>query len=144
MPAKSESASAKTGPLVELRGVDIAFGRHQVLRNINFSIPRGQTVAVIGESGCGKTVLLKVMIGLVKPKRGEVRFDGQNLATLNDQELTKARTRYGFVFQQAALFDSMTIGQNVAFPLRQHTQTDAQHLHEIVIARLAPSDCPRA
>ncbi len=85
MPAKLESPSAKTGPLVELRGVDIAFGRQQVLRNINFSIPRGQTVAVIGESGCGKTVLLKTMIGLVRPTRGEMRFDGQNLATLSDR-----------------------------------------------------------
>jgi phospholipid/cholesterol/gamma-HCH transport system ATP-binding protein len=124
--------------------VDILFGRHQVLRNINLSSPRGQTVAVIGESGCGKTVLLKVMIGLVKPKRGEMRFDGQNLATLTEQELTKARTRYGFVFQQAALFDSMTIGQNVAFPLRQHTAMGAQQMQESVIARLASVGLPES
>ena len=77
---------------------------------------------MIGESGCGKTVLLKTIIGLLRPTRGAVYFDGRNLAELGERELTRQRIRFGFLFQQAALFDSMTIAQNVAFPLRQHTR----------------------
>ena len=109
-------------PLVRLAAMSVDFGRHPVLRDINLDIARGQTLAVIGESGCGKTVLLKTIIGLLRPTRGQVYFDGRNLAVLGERELTRQRTRFGFMFQQAALFDSMTIAQNVAFPLRQHTQ----------------------
>src|SRR5437870_5304458 len=100
--------------VVEVRGVSVDFGRQHVLRDIHLSVPRGQTVAIVGESGCGKTVLLKTMIGLVRPTRGEVAFDGQVLNKLSERELTKERTRYGFLFQGAALFDSMTVFQNVA------------------------------
>jgi phospholipid/cholesterol/gamma-HCH transport system ATP-binding protein len=93
-------------------------------------------LAIIGESGCGKTVLLKTMIGLVRPTRGEVLFDGQDLQRLSDKQLTKQRIRFGFVFQNAALFDSMTVEQNVAFPLRQHTAMTETEMHEVVLARL--------
>ena len=109
-------------PLVEVSGVDVEFGSHRVLQQIDLSIDRGQTVAIIGESGCGKTVLMKTVIGLIRPTRGRVLFDGHDLSRLGDHELTKQRIRFGFVFQQAALFDSLTIGQNVAFPLRQHSK----------------------
>jgi len=131
-------------PLVELRGVDVIFGRNQVLRGIDLSIERGQTLGVIGESGCGKTVLLKTIIGLVKPMRGEVLFDGKNLFQLSDQELTRERIRFGFLFQGAALFDSLTVGQNVAFPLREHTQKSSQEIQEIVLSRLAEVGLPES
>ncbi len=107
-------------PLLEINSLNVIFGENQVLRDITLKIRRGETVAIIGESGCGKTVLLKTMIGLVAPTSGEVLFKGENLATLSDKELTEARSHYGFVFQMAALFDSMTIAENVSFPLRQH------------------------
>ncbi len=113
--------AATNGSLVKLDGVGVDFGRQHVLRDINLTIPRGQTLAIIGESGCGKTVLLKTIIGLLRPSRGAVYFDGRNLAELSERELTQQRIRFGFLFQQAALFDSMTIAQNVSFPLRQHT-----------------------
>src|SRR5580698_6791532 len=100
---------AKSSPLIAVRALDVTFGRQRVLKDINLTIPRGQTLAIIGESGCGKTVFLKTLIGLVKPTRGEVNFDGRDLAKLTDKELTALRLRYGFVFQGAALFDSMTI-----------------------------------
>jgi len=129
-------------PLLDIRGLNVVFGTQPVLRNIDLRVPRGQTLAIIGESGCGKTVLLKCIIGLVKPTAGSVHFDGYDLAQLSDRELTLQRIRYGFVFQNAALFDSMTIGQNVAFPLRQHRRCSDAELQEIVIARLAEVGLP--
>ena len=119
-------------PLVETRGMHVSFGSHHVLRNLQLSIPRGQTLAVIGESGCGKTVLLKTLIGLVRPTQGRVLFDGHDLSALSDMELTRQRVRYGMVFQNAALFDSLTIGQNVAFPLREHRQLSDQEVKDTV------------
>ncbi len=129
-------AEAAGRPLVEVREVSIEFGHQAVLREIEVDIPRGQTLAVIGESGCGKTVLLKTIIGLIRPTSGQVLFDGQDLTRLNDRELTQQRIRFGFVFQNAALFDSMTIGQNVAFPLRQHAKLDDAEIRERVLDRL--------
>ena len=129
-------------PLLAVKDLFVKFGKQTVLRNVNLTVPRGQTLAVIGESGCGKTVLLKTLIGLVRPTQGEVLFDGQNLQKLHDKELVKQRIRFGFLFQNAALFDSMTIGQNVAFPLRQHRRTSDDEVQEIVLARLAEVGLP--
>jgi phospholipid/cholesterol/gamma-HCH transport system ATP-binding protein len=129
-------------PLVDVQHLDVTFGRQHVLRDINLRVPRGQTVAVIGESGCGKTVLLKALIGLIQPSRGDVIFDGHDLANLQGRELVEQRIRFGFLFQNSALFDSMTIGQNVAFPLRQHQQLSEQKVQEIVLARLSEVGLP--
>lgn len=129
-------------PILEARELGVSFGRQQVLREITLRVPRGQTLAVIGESGCGKTVLLKSLIGLVQPTKGAVIFDSQDLATLNEQQLNQQRIRYGFVFQQAALFDSMTIAQNVAFPLRQHQTVSEAEIGETVVKRLAEVGLP--
>jgi phospholipid/cholesterol/gamma-HCH transport system ATP-binding protein len=142
--ADHDSRTRSDGPMVELRDVDMVFGRGHVLRNINLTIPRGQTLAIIGESGCGKTVLLKTIIGLTRPTRGQVLFDGQDLSKLSDHELTRARTRFGFVFQGAALFDSMTIGQNVSFPLREHTKKSPEQIREVVLGRLAEVGLPES
>ncbi len=138
-----ENSSRDRPPMVQLRSVDVAFNGHGVLRQIDVSIPRGQTLVIIGESGCGKTVLLKTTIALVRPTRGQVNFDGQDLNAMNDAELTKRRTRFGFVFQQAALFDSMTVGQNVAFPLLEAKRSRAE-IDEIVHARLAEVGLPES
>ena len=129
-------------PLVQVRDLHVQFGRQAVLREINLAVSRGETVAVIGESGCGKTVLLKTIIGLVRPTRGSVSFDGRDLASLPPGDLAATRTRFGFVFQQAALFDSMTIGQNVAFPLRQHRDYSNDEIQRIVLTRLAEVGLP--
>lgn len=129
--------SASQRPLIQLQGVWVGLGGQLVLREIHLEVPRGQSLAIIGESGCGKTVLLKTMIGLIRPLRGKVYFDGLDLGRLTDKELTRQRRRFGFVFQQAALFDSMTVYQNVAFPLRQHTEKTEEEIREIVLVRLA-------
>jgi phospholipid/cholesterol/gamma-HCH transport system ATP-binding protein len=122
--------------LVEVRGLHVSFGGHLVLRDINLAVPQGQTLAIIGESGCGKTVLLKNIAGLMPPSRGTVLFDGRRYEQLSDRELADQRQRFGFVFQNAALFDSMTVGQNVAFPLRQHGRLSQQEIQQRVLARL--------
>ena len=129
-------------PLVQLERIRVDFGRQHVLRDIDLRIPRGQTLAVIGESGCGKTVLLKTIIGLLRPTRGVVHFDGRNLAELGERELTRQRIRFGFLFQQAALFDSMTIAQNVSFPLRQHSGKTPEEIRRVTLARLAEVGLP--
>jgi len=131
-----------TQPLLDVQNVDVAFGQQPVLKSIRLSIPRGQTLAVIGESGCGKTVLLKTMIGLIRPQQGRVTIDGRDLHSMTERQLTQERIRYGFVFQQAALFDSLTIGQNVAFPLRQHTTKPRDEIRQIVLDRLEEVGLP--
>ncbi len=131
-------------PLIEVRSLHVRFGLQHVLRDIDLSIPRGQTLAIIGESGCGKTVLMKNFIGLIRPTQGEVYFDGRNLAKLNERELTQQRIRYGFLFQNAALFDSMTVGENVSFPLRQHRRISQTEMREIVVARLGEVGLPES
>jgi phospholipid/cholesterol/gamma-HCH transport system ATP-binding protein len=135
----------KDGPrknLVEIDRLSVDFGRQKVLRNVDLDIPRGQTLAVIGESGCGKTVLLKAIIGLLRPSAGAVMFDGKDLAQLDERELTRERIRFGFLFQGAALFDSMTIAENISFPLRQHTRKKPEEIRRIISARLAEVGLP--
>ena len=134
--------NSRLSPLVRTEDLHVTFGQQPVLRGIDLEIPRGQTLAIIGESGCGKTVLLKALIGLIQPTQGSVHFDDQNLAQLNERELSHQRLRYGFVFQNAALFDSMTIGQNVAFPLRQQGISEQRELERAVLTRLAEVGLP--
>jgi phospholipid/cholesterol/gamma-HCH transport system ATP-binding protein len=131
-------------PLIDICDLTICFGAQMVLRKINIAIPRGQTLAIIGESGCGKTVLMKTIIGLIRPTSGSVMFDENDLSQLNDKEMTKQRMRFGFVFQAAALFDSMTVSQNIAFPLKQHGVQEPEKVHEIVLKRIAEVGLPES
>ena len=141
---KPARRDAPEQPLLSVDGVSVRFGGQEVLRDINLEIPAGQTLVVLGESGCGKTVLLKTLIGLVRPARGAVRFEGNPLDGLSDRELAQLRTRYGFVFQNAALFDSLTIADNIAFPLREHTRLGAAEIATIVEELLAEVGLPRS
>jgi len=121
----------------------VRFGSQEVLRDISIDLDAGQTLVVLGESGCGKTVLLKSMIGLIRPSAGDVLFEDKSLATLNDRALAHLRTRYGFVFQGAALFDSMTILDNIAFPLREHTRLPEAEIRGIVESLIDEVGLPR-
>ncbi len=105
-------------PIIELRNVGLRFGAHQVLAGINLAVAARETLAVIGESGCGKTVLLKIIVGLLQPTEGEVLFESTPLKSFTETDLTRMRLRIGFLFQQAALFDSLNVLDNVAFGLR--------------------------
>jgi phospholipid/cholesterol/gamma-HCH transport system ATP-binding protein len=135
--------AASNDPLIALSDLWIEFGRQRVLSGITLEVPRGQTLAVIGESGCGKTVLLKSIIGMLRPARGTVRFDGMDLYQLSEPVIAQVRTRFGFVFQQAALFDSLTVAQNVAFPLRQHTRKRPEEIRRIVDEMLTEVGLPK-
>jgi phospholipid/cholesterol/gamma-HCH transport system ATP-binding protein len=130
-------------PIVELTGISVSFGGQSVLRNITLRIPAGQTLVLLGESGCGKTVLMKTVIGLVQPRHGTVQFDGIDINRLGEREISRLRLRFGFVFQYAALFDSMTIAQNVAFPLRQDGRFSEAQIRELVLARLNEVGLPQ-
>ena len=132
----STAAEEKPTPLLQLDRVSLAFTSQRVLAGINLSIPRGQTIVIIGESGCGKTVLLKLLIGLLRPTEGNVILDGKNLAGLDEHTLTEQRLRFGFLFQGAALFDSMTVFDNVAFGLRHQRKLDENRIRERVHQRL--------
>ena len=130
-------------PLVDAKNVSVIFGKQRVLFDINLSIDRGQTVAIIGESGCGKTVFMKTLVGLIKPTRGTIAFDGCTLNNMTQEELAKIRRRFGFVFQNAALFDSMSVFDNVAFPLRQNEVVSESEVRERVMFHLAEVGLPK-
>jgi len=131
-------------PLISFQNLGLEFSRQRVLVDINLDIQRGQTVVIVGESGCGKTVLLKLMIGLLRPTTGSVTFDGKILADLNDRDLTRERLRFGFLFQGAALFDSLTVYENVAFGLREQRNVNEAQVRETVRQRLQEVGLPAA
>jgi len=118
VPHDCEKVRMPDASVIQLREVGVKFGHQQVLSGVSLSISPQQTVCVIGESGCGKTVLLKLVVSLLRPTVGDVLFEGTSLGTLSERELTLMRLRVGFLFQQAALFDSLTVFDNVAFGLR--------------------------
>src|SRR5437773_973256 len=103
--------------MIEIRGLEKSFGKQQVLRGIDLTIEKGETVAIIGASGCGKSVLIKHVIGLLRPDRGEVIVDGIKVNDASEEELYALRSKVGFLFQSAALFDSMTVGENISLGL---------------------------
>ena len=131
-------------PLLLIDSLSITFGDQQILRDISLKLTSGETLVILGESGCGKTVLLKTMIGLIQPTKGDIRFENTSLAVMTERELAHLRTRYGFVFQGAALFDSATVADNIAFPLREHTQLDEDEISKIVAELVAEVGLPRA
>jgi phospholipid/cholesterol/gamma-HCH transport system ATP-binding protein len=108
-------------PAVRLAHVSKTFGARKVLDDVSFAVPRAQAFCLLGRSGTGKSVTLRHIVGLVKPDEGSVQVEGQEVPALDTRALARLRTRMGFLFQNAALFDSMTVGENVAFPLRRHT-----------------------
>ena len=107
--------------MIEIKDLHKHFGKQHVLRGVNLSIPKGKITVIIGPSGCGKSVLLRHMIGLMQPDRGEVVVDGVKINQLERGELNDFRKRFGMLFQHAALFDSLSVADNIAFPLVEHS-----------------------
>jgi phospholipid/cholesterol/gamma-HCH transport system ATP-binding protein len=135
-------ATAK--PLIALEQASMHFGAQRVLHGIDLGIQRGQTACIIGESGCGKTVLLKLLIGLLRPTVGRATFDGKTWAEMPERELTRQRLRLGFLFQGAALFDSLTVYDNIAFGLHSQGKRPETQVREVVRQRLQEVGLPES
>jgi phospholipid/cholesterol/gamma-HCH transport system ATP-binding protein len=121
--------------VISLRSVTKSFGSHTVLRDISFDIPRGQITAVMGPSGTGKSVLLKNIIGLLRPDAGEIWVEGEETVAMGERDLYRVRRKFGVLFQDGALFGSMNIFDNIAFPLREHTRKSEKEVKEIVLEK---------
>ncbi|MDD6219100.1 MAG: ABC transporter ATP-binding protein [Selenomonadaceae bacterium] len=122
--------------MIKLINVCKEFNGRQVLNNINLEVQPGETMAIIGGSGSGKSTLLKLMIGLIHPTSGKILIDGQDIAAMNDDELDEVRLKMGMVFQYSALFDSMSVGENVAFGLRERMDYSEERIQAIVKEKL--------
>ena len=121
---------------IEVIGLQTHYGEREILKKIDVGIPRGKTTVILGGSGCGKSTFLKHLIGLLKPTRGKILFDGKDIAGLNENELNEVRKRMGVLFQGAALLNSMSIADNVALPLREHTKLNESTIQIMVRMKL--------
>lgn len=124
--------------VIEVRNLTKKFGKKLVLDNISLSIEKGKATVIIGPSGCGKTVLIKHFIALQRPTAGEVYFQGQRIDDLSERDLNGIRTHFGYLFQEGALFDSLSVAENIMFPIRQHyKKVQWSEVEEVIKAKLA-------
>ena len=122
--------------MIQINNISKSFAQQPVLKNVSLNVERGKTRVILGPSGSGKTVLLKNIIGLLQPDSGEIKVDGENIVGINPKRMLDIRKKFGMVFQQAALFDSMTVGQNIAFPLEEHGNYSAEEISSKVAQAL--------
>ena len=122
--------------MIQVKGLMKRFGDHKVLDGINLEIPAGKITVIMGGSGCGKSTLLRHLIGLHAPDEGEMRIDGENIVGLEEKKMNQVRRKFGMLFQGAALFNSMTVAENVALPLREHTGLSNEIIQIIVKVKL--------
>lgn len=128
----SQSPTPNSSPMIAVRGLTKKFGRQEILRGIDLTVARGETLGIIGRSGGGKSVLLKLIIGLMQPDAGEIWIDGENIIGLSERKLAAIRQKVGILFQGGALFDSMTVEENIAFPLHEAGERDPKVVREKV------------
>jgi len=121
---------------IEIVKLHKAFGPQKVIDDVTMTIPGGKTTVVLGPSGTGKSVLLKLIVGLLAPDDGKILLDGKDLTTMSRKEIFEARRRFGMLFQDGALFDSMPVSENIAFPLRRHTKKSEEEIQAVVAERL--------
>ncbi len=127
----------KSSAFIECRNLFKSLGNKAVLRGVNLTVEQGQTMVILGRSGVGKTVLLKHMNGLIGPESGEVFLDGLEISCMEEEGLREVRKKVAMVFQGCALFDSLTVGENVAYPLNEHTQLSSKEVQDEVRAVLS-------
>ena len=128
--------------MIEVRDLKKSFGSHQILNGVSFTIQKGESVVIIGRSGGGKSVLLKHLIGLLKPDEGQVLIDGEDILPMNERDLLRIRRKFGMLFQGAALFDSMTVAENVGFAFRRERALPAAQLKKKIADVLEMVDLP--
>ncbi|MBS0191277.1 MAG: ABC transporter ATP-binding protein [Phycisphaerales bacterium] len=138
--ADRPGGSAPAGPLLELRGLRKSFGSLHVLAGVDLAFETGKTTVVLGPSGSGKSVMLKHIVGLLRPDGGEIYFDGARIDCLKETDWTDVRLQIGLLFQGGALFDSLTVEENIEFPLREHTRLSREERHERVARALEVVD----
>ena len=143
MADEKTQTGVRAPPMIEIRDLHKSFGDHKVLTGINLEIPPGSTLVILGGSGSGKTVLMKHMIGLLKPDQGQVIVDGEDIVPMGALELEKLRRKFGMVFQAGALFDSMTVYENVSFPLREHRKDLPEEQMRELVRQLEECKSPR-
>jgi len=131
------NADSNTGPIIRVEHLDAHYGETQILDDVTFQVERGEIFLIIGGSGCGKTTLLKHMTGLLSPTSGEIYNNGQNFAHLNEDERALMQQGIGIAFQSGGLFNSMTVGENVALPLREYRLVDTRLIPSIVRMKLS-------
>jgi phospholipid/cholesterol/gamma-HCH transport system ATP-binding protein len=129
----SRAQREKVEPIISLQGVTKSFGSHTVLQDITFDVPKGKITAILGPSGTGKSVLLKNIIGLLRPEAGDIIVDGENIVGMKEKDLYRIRRKFGVLFQDGALFGSLNLYDNIAFPLREHTRKSEKEVREIVM-----------
>lgn len=122
--------------MIKVVNIYKSFKDRLILNNINFEVNKGETLVIIGGSGSGKSTLLKLLIGLLRPEQGQIFIDGKEISKLKEEELDKVRLNMGMVFQYSALFDSMSVGDNVGFGLQEHSNLSAKEIKEIVEEKL--------
>ncbi|MCB0729215.1 MAG: ABC transporter ATP-binding protein [Ignavibacteriae bacterium] len=122
--------------MIEIKNLKKSFGSKEVLRGVDLNIKNGITLVIIGRSGCGKSVLLKHIIGLLKPDEGEVLIEGKNISTMSEKEIYEVRKNFGFLFQGAALFDSMDVEENIGLALKENTNMPKEKIKEVVAEKL--------
>ncbi len=123
--------------MIKIIDLHKSFGEQKVLKGVNLEIPKGKITFIMGRSGTGKSVLLKHIIGLLFPDSGRILIDGQDITRMSEKELMRLRKRFGMLFQEGALFDSLTVGENVAFPLREHANLSEKEIRARVEAKLS-------
>ena len=132
----ASSDSAATDNLIEISDLHFAYENNAVLKGINLAIPRGKVVAILGVSGCGKSTLLRHVGGQLKPSQGQVSFDGQVVHTLNNTALYALRRKMGMMFQISGLFSDLSVFDNIAYPIREHTDLPEDIIHDLVLMKL--------
>jgi phospholipid/cholesterol/gamma-HCH transport system ATP-binding protein len=130
------NAAMQSEAMISLRNLRVSYGEREILHGISFDVKRGETLVILGGSGSGKSTLLRTLVGLEKPDSGEIWLKGKNLAAISDSEMDEIRKKIGMSFQGGALFGSMTVGENVALPLREHTKLEDSTIEIILRLKL--------
>ena len=136
IPADVPLASPETGPVIEVRDLVRTFGRRTVLNGISFKVLRGETMVIMGGSGCGKSTVLRHLIGSMKPDSGSIRIFGEEIIGMDRREMDRIRRRFGVLFQSGALLQSLTVGENVALPIQEHSRVDDSIVDLIIKMKL--------